>query len=121
MCRTDTLVCLTVVCLTAQTGVSVLHRSLMRILLLTPRLPWPPTDGGRIAMARLATSLAACGADVQILSLNPRKHRAVPEGPLPIQAIDIDTSRFVIPSRGVPYVVARFISREFRDALRRFD
>lgn len=92
----------------------------MRILLLTPRLPWPPTDGGRIAMSRLATSLAACGADVQILSLNPRKHRGVPQGPLPIHAIDIDTSRFVIPSRGVPYVVARFISREFRDALQRF-
>lgn len=72
-------------------------------------------------MSRLATSLAACGADVQVLSLNPRKHRGVPQGPLPVQAIDIDTSRFVIPPRGVPYVVARFISTEFRDALRRFD
>src|SRR5213075_1761880 len=91
----------------------------MRILLLTPRLPWPPTDGGRVAMSRLATSLAACGADVQVLSLNPRKHRGVPQGPLPIHAIDIDTSRFVIPARGVPYVVARFISREFREALQR--
>ena len=30
----------------------------MRILILTPRLPWPPIDGGRIAMARLAEGLA---------------------------------------------------------------
>jgi len=89
----------------------------MRILILTPRLPWPPTDGGRVAMSRLATSLSACGAEVEILSLNPRKHRGVAEGPLPIQAIDIDTSRVVVPPPHVPYVVARFISSEFRDAL----
>jgi len=89
----------------------------MRILILTPRLPWPPTDGGRVAMSRLAGSLAACGAEVEILSLNPRKHRGVAGGPLPIEAVDIDTSRLVIPSRRVPYVVARFISRQYRDAL----
>jgi glycosyltransferase involved in cell wall biosynthesis len=89
----------------------------MRLLILTPRLPWPPTDGGRVAMSRLATSLAACGAEVEILSLNPRKHHGVAEGPLPIQAIDIDTSRVVVPPLHVPYVVARFISPEFREAL----
>jgi len=89
----------------------------MRILILTPRLPWPPTDGGRVAMSRLAGSLVACGAEVEILSLNPRKHRGVAAGPLPIEAIDIDTSRFVIPSMRVPYVVARFISRRYREAL----
>jgi glycosyltransferase involved in cell wall biosynthesis len=89
----------------------------MRILILTPRLPWPPTDGGRVAMSRLAGSLAACGAEVEILSLNPRKHRGVASGPVPVEAIDVDTSRFVIPPRHVPYVVARFISRRYRAAL----
>jgi glycosyltransferase involved in cell wall biosynthesis len=101
----------------------------MRILILTPRLPWPPHDGGRVAMARLAESLAACGADVEILSLNPRKHRGAPHGPLPIRAVDIDTSRVVGPAlramtTDLPFIVARFGSRDFRlaisESLRRF-
>lgn len=92
----------------------------LRILILTPRLPWPPTDGGRIAMSRLAEGLAHAGADVEILSLNPRKHRAdVANTPVPVQAIDIDTSRFMAPMfRGVPFIVGRFVSNEFREALR---
>ncbi len=93
---------------------------LMRILILTPRLPWPPLDGGRVAMARLAESLARCGAEVEVLSLNPRKHRGVAQGPVPVAAVDIDTSRVVGPafSRTAPYVVARFVSRAFDEALR---
>src|SRR5690242_6541165 len=69
----------------------------MRILILTPRLPWPPLDGGRVAMSRLAASLAHAGAEVEVLSLNPRKHRGTPQGPLPIRAVDIDTSRVLGP------------------------
>src|SRR5438477_1318335 len=92
----------------------------MRILILTPRLPWPPLDGGRVAMSRLAESLAAGGAEVELLSLNPRKHRGTPQGPLPIRAVDIDTSRVVRPAfraltSDVPYVVARFFSRRFAE------
>src|ERR1043166_8724873 len=89
----------------------------MRILILTPRLPWPPFAGGRVAM-----SLANAGAEVEVLSLNPRKHRGTPQGPLPIRAIDIDTSRVVVPlfrsmvSR-VPFIVARFFARRFKDAV----
>src|SRR4051812_45328174 len=89
----------------------------MRVLILTPRLPWPPTDGGRLAMSRLAEALAACRAGGENLSPNPRRHRGVGAGPLPIEAIDIDTSRIVVPPPRVPYVVARFISRRFRDAI----
>src|SRR5258708_19467372 len=87
----------------------------MRILLLTPRIPWPALDGGRIAMSRLAESLAACGATVEILSLNPRKHHASAGGaPLALRAVDIDTSRLVGPalralSHGVPYLGPPFI------------
>jgi len=93
----------------------------MRILILTPRLPWPPIDGGRIAMARLAEGLARTGAKVEILSLNPRKHRVAAAPPIPTQPIDIDTSRIIAPSlaRGIPFLVARFVSDELRDALRK--
>jgi glycosyltransferase involved in cell wall biosynthesis len=97
----------------------------MRILILTPRPPWPQIDGGRIAIARLACSLANGGADVEILSLNPAKHRAaaVAQPPLPMRAIDIDTSRLLRPALDAlsglaPMIVARFLSAEFRDALR---
>jgi glycosyltransferase involved in cell wall biosynthesis len=95
----------------------------MRILILTPRLPWPPIDGGRVAMSRLAASLAECGADVEVLSLNPRKHRGAPHGPLPIRAVDIDTSRVVEPAllaiaTKLPFIVARFFSSNFRLAIR---
>jgi len=90
----------------------------MRILLLTPRPPWPPIDGGRIAMGSLAEGLAKAGAEVEILSLNPRKHRVSTEtAPLPMRAIDIDTSRITF-ARGVPSIVARFVSTEFHEALR---
>ena len=95
----------------------------MRVLILTPRLPWPLIDGGRIAMARLAEGLARAGADVEILSLNPRKHRVEASAPMPMQSIDIDTSRILAPALGavlsdVPFLVGRFVSNEFRDALR---
>jgi len=73
-------------------------------------------------MARLGESLAACGASVEVLSLNPRKHRAAPTGPLPVSAVDIDTDRIIAPvSRALtsdtPYLVARFVSRTFRELL----
>src|SRR5258706_3764298 len=93
----------------------------MRILLLTPRPPWPPIDGGRIAMGRLAEGLLHAGADVEIVSLSPRKHRAaVARAPVALQAIDIDTSRVVGPalSRETPFVVGRFVSGKFREAIR---
>jgi glycosyltransferase involved in cell wall biosynthesis len=89
----------------------------MRILILTPRLPWPPIDGGRIAMARLAEGLVGAGADVEILSLNPRKHRVEASAPIATQTIDIDTSWSHSFSNGIPFVVGRFVSNEFRDAL----
>lgn len=95
----------------------------MRILILTPRLPWPPVDGGRIAMARLAESLAAAGAEVEVLSLNPRKHHgSASAAPLPLEAIDVDTSAVVAPlarslRRRLPYLVARFVSHDFERAI----
>ncbi|MEA2337544.1 MAG: polysaccharide biosynthesis protein PslH [Thermoanaerobaculia bacterium] len=93
----------------------------MRILLLTPRPPWPPIDGGRIAMGRLAEGLAQAGAEVEIMSLNPRKHRVeTADAPVLMKTIDIDTARIIGPAmrRGIPFIVARFVSNEFRDALR---
>jgi len=96
----------------------------MRILVLAPRPPWPSIDGGRIAMARLSEGLARAGAEVRMLSLNPRKHRVdVDAPPLPFRAIDIDTSRIVGPMVGAiahrrPYLIERFVSKSLARALR---
>ena len=73
-------------------------------------------------MSRLARSLADCGADVEVLSLNPRKHRATANGPVNVRAVDIDTSRVIMPalralSGEVTYLVARFVSKKFCDVL----
>lgn len=91
----------------------------VRILLLTPRLPWPPIDGGRIAMGRLAEGLLHAGAAVEIVSLNPRKHQAeVVATPVPVEAVDIDTSR-IAWSIDMPFIVRRFECWAFGKALRR--
>jgi glycosyltransferase involved in cell wall biosynthesis len=74
-------------------------------------------------MSRLARSLADCGADVEVLSLNPRKHRTAASGPVSVHAVDIDTSRVFIPalralSGEMTYLVARFVSSKFCEALK---
>jgi len=102
----------------------------MRILQLTPRLPYPPSDGGRVVMLQIATAMQRLGADVRILSLNPKKQHADLEtarralAPIPIAAIDIDTSSLsgsVLRSFlriGTPVLVARFFSPRFMRELR---
>lgn len=75
-------------------------------------------------MGRLAEGLARAGADVEILSLNPRKHRvAEVVTQVPMQTIEIDTSSLLRPvmkalAGNIPFVVSRFVSNEFREALR---
>ena len=101
----------------------------MRILQLTPRIAWPPTDGGRVVMLQVARSLQRLGAEVEVLSLNPRKQRVdLAEArralaPVPLDAIDIDTSAHFAAglrsfSLGTPQLVARFFSPRFEALLR---
>jgi glycosyltransferase involved in cell wall biosynthesis len=101
----------------------------MRILQLTPRVAWPPTDGGRVVMLQIAQAMHALGADVEVLSLNPRKQRVdagaarAALAPVPFDAIDIDTSAHAAAllralRRRVPQLIARFDSPQFDAALR---
>jgi glycosyltransferase involved in cell wall biosynthesis len=104
-------------------------RSPLRILQLTPRLPYPPTDGGRVVMLQIARALQRQGCEVQVLSLNPRKQRGDVEAarralaPVTLDAVDVDTSaRGAVLLRsfkwGVPQFVARFVSPRFAARLR---
>lgn len=101
----------------------------MRILQLTPRVPWPPHDGGRVVMLQCARALANSGAEIHVLSLNPVKHRSDPAraraelAPISLDAIDIDTApglrtAATAARKGIPLLVARFFSRAFDGALR---
>ena len=100
----------------------------MRILQLCPKVPWPPDDGGRVAMRVLALSLLRAGAEVRTLSLNPVKHRvdatALPDEarPLRLEAIDVDTSVTAAGAlrslfSGTSYNVERFRSPAFERRL----
>ncbi len=46
----------------------------MKILLVCLRLPFPPSDGGTIAMFNMANALVKAGAEVKIVSFNTKKH-----------------------------------------------
>ena len=46
----------------------------MKILILSPKVPYPPKDGGAIATLGLARGLAQLGAEITILCLNTSKH-----------------------------------------------
>jgi len=46
----------------------------MKILILSPKVPYPPRDGGAIATLGLARGLASSGAEITMLCLNTRKH-----------------------------------------------
>lgn len=101
----------------------------MKVIQLTPRLPYPPSDGGRIVMLQIARALQRLGAGVRILSLNPRKQHSEVEtvrqalAPIPIEAVDIDTSAHLASALRAlqiraPQLVARFYSPQFDRALR---
>lgn len=51
----------------------------MRILLVCLRYPYPPSDGGTIAMFNMANAFQKAGAKVKIIAFNTRKHFVDPE------------------------------------------
>jgi glycosyltransferase involved in cell wall biosynthesis len=94
----------------------------LRILQICPRVPWPPLDGGRVAMAQIAESLRRAGATVDVVALNQVKFH-VDSLPAGVDAVDIDTSSYLCAAfwkwrRRMPMLVARFYSKRFERLLR---
>ncbi|MET4073099.1 glycosyltransferase family 4 protein [Hymenobacter sp. UYCo722] len=94
----------------------------MHILQLCPRVPFPPHDGGAIAMHDVAAGLVRAGHRVTLLAINTPKHRQPAAalahlGPgLRLVLVDVDTDisagkalKNLLFSRQ-PYNVERFIS-----------
>lgn len=99
----------------------------MNILQLTPRIPYPPHDGGAIAMYNTIKYLQKAGNQVTVVSLNTNKHYQNPENIKDIctsvHAVDINTDIRVFKAmfnlfKPIPYNVERFISKKFSQKLR---
>ena len=94
----------------------------MHILQLCPRVPFPPHDGGAIAMYDVAAGLVQAGHRVTLLAINTPKHRQPANalahlGPnMRLVTVEVDTD--ISASRALknylfsrqPYNVERFIS-----------
>lgn len=97
----------------------------MKILQLCPRIPYPPHDGGAIAMYDVTSNLAAAGHAVTLLAINTPKHfqePAVMEDIARVIAIPVNTDlskrkAFLNLFKSIPYNLERFISREVEEVL----
>lgn len=103
----------------------------MKILVLSPKPPWPPHDGGAVATVRCIEGLVANGAKVSVLAMRTEKHmqarsseKMVPDILKRYTEIAVDTRikptsmlRNLLFS-DAPYDLTRFRSSMFIDALR---
>jgi len=101
----------------------------MNILLLCNKSPWPPSEGGPIAMNAMAEGLINADHSIKILAINSNKYSVDPDS-IPsdyrirtrIEAVYIDLSVKPLPAllnlfSGKSYHVERFISKDFETAL----
>jgi glycosyltransferase involved in cell wall biosynthesis len=100
----------------------------MNILQLTPRIPYPPHDGGAIAMYNTTKYLQQRGNKVTVLALNTNKHYQKPESIQDIctavHSVDINTDIRLFKAmfnlfKSIPYNVERFVSRKFTQKLKK--
>ncbi len=101
----------------------------MKILLLCNKSPWPPKEGGPIAMNAMAEGLMAAGHTVRIIAINSNKYSvdpaSIPEdyrAKTKIQLVDIDLRIRPFPAlkcmlSNRSYHVARFITKGFSEIL----
>lgn len=102
----------------------------MKILVLSPKPPWPPHDGGAVATMRCIEGLAAGGARVSVLAMRTEKHGQEHNAEFgksasleQYQTVRVDTR--IRPVRMLynllfsdePYDLARFRSPQFAEAL----
>jgi glycosyltransferase involved in cell wall biosynthesis len=94
----------------------------MHVLQLCPRVPYPPHDGGAIAMYQTARGLAEAGHRVTVLAANTPKHYQPADvlahlGPrVRLVTVEVDTRLKPLPALrnllfdSLPYTLERFIS-----------
>lgn len=102
----------------------------MKILVLSPKPPWPPYDGGAVATMRCIEGLAAGGAVISVLAMRTEKHNPVsgsssqPPGWLHFyNTVAVDTR--IRPAKilanlllsAEPYDLKRFHVKQYSEAL----
>jgi glycosyltransferase involved in cell wall biosynthesis len=98
----------------------------MRVLQLCNKFPYPPKDGGAIAIYNITRGLGSVGHDVTVLAMNTSKHFTAAgevvnalKDIAEFRYININTDINVIKAAlnivfsRIPYNASRFISREF--------
>jgi polysaccharide biosynthesis protein PslH len=97
----------------------------LKILYISPRVPFPPTDGGAIVTFNTITEIARMGHEVHLLAINTPKHHQ-PDHVVPHVAfqeyVSVDTrispfKAFVNFFKRSSYNIERFISGDFEKAL----
>ena len=101
----------------------------MKILLLCNKSPWPPLEGGPIAMNAMVTGLLKAGHQVKVLAINSNKYKtdllSVPEDysmQTGFETVYIDLSikpwsALLNLIKGNSYHVERFITKQFTNTL----
>ncbi len=105
----------------------------MKILVLSPKPPWPTHDGGAAATVRCIEGLNGNGAQVSVLAMRTEKHghAGSPEAMVPdllkhYDEVAVDTRIKPFPLlcnlifSDAPYDLIRFRSPRFNDRLRSF-
>jgi glycosyltransferase involved in cell wall biosynthesis len=103
----------------------------MKALILCPRIPFPPDDGGSIAMVQLQKGLQEAGVRTDVLAFNTTKHYISPSSidadysaETRLETVDLDNRVKPIPAliqllKGESYHISRFDSPQFHHALQR--
>ncbi len=101
----------------------------MKILILSPKPPFPAKDGSSLATAQVIEGMAGRGHTVHVFFLNTSKHSSTPADLTPsdriiFHPVSCDTSVKPLTAitsllSSLPYTVSRFISAETRSALKK--
>lgn len=102
----------------------------MRILQLTNKVPWPPNDGGAIAVLTLSKGFFLHGHQVTVLAMNTDKHHVHSDDIPEHLRQQIDFRLVDVPARimawglltnllfsDLPYHAGRFLSEDYSRAL----
>lgn len=102
----------------------------MKVLQLCNKPPYPPVDGGTLAMNSITQGLLAAGCEVRVLSICSDKHpvqdERIPEDyrrQTRFEAVHVDLNIHLLDAAvawlcGESYHVKRFISKDFANRLR---
>ncbi len=99
----------------------------MKVLVITHKNPYPPNDGGSMAMFTMINGLLLNNCDVNVLAMNPLKlfkpidKQCIPTN-INFQAIPVNTNVSIVGAiknlfSSHSYFVSRFLSKEFEQVL----